>query len=46
MRLDPVNISARRARALEPRGGNGNGHDLVRDVVLGAAERADAVTAR
>ena len=47
MRLDPVNISARRARALEPRNGNGNGHsDLVRDVVLGAAERSDAVTAK
>jgi cell division protein FtsL len=45
MRLDPVNISARRARALEPR--NGNGHsDLVRDVVLGAVERGDVVSAK
>jgi cell division protein FtsL len=47
MRLDPVNISARRARALEPRNGNGNGHsDLVRDVVLGAVERGDVVSAK
>jgi cell division protein FtsL len=45
LRLDPVNISARRARALEPR--NGNGHsDLVRDVVLGAVERGDVVSAK
>ncbi|HKC00042.1 MAG TPA: hypothetical protein VKD23_14770, partial [Terriglobales bacterium] len=39
LRLDPVNISARRVRALEP--GNGMGstrRELVRDVVEGAAK--------
>jgi hypothetical protein len=39
LRLDPVNISARRVRALEPRGGWGSTRrELVRDVVRSAAE--------
>jgi hypothetical protein len=39
LRLDPVNISARRVRALEPRiGSGGTRRELVRDVVRNAAE--------
>lgn len=39
LRLDPVNISARRVRALEPRNGAGNTRrELVRDVVHDTAE--------
>jgi hypothetical protein len=39
LRLDPVNISARRVRALEPRDGWGSTRrQLVRDVVRSAAE--------
>ena len=39
LRLDPVNISARRVRALEPRNGAGSTRrDLVRDVVHNNAE--------
>jgi hypothetical protein len=39
LRLDPVNISARRVRALEPRSGTGSTRrDLVRDVVEHAAQ--------
>jgi hypothetical protein len=38
LRLDPVNISARRVRALEPRNGTGSTRrELVRDVVEDAA---------
>ncbi len=45
LRLDPVNISARRVRALEPRHGTGNmRRELVRDVVSHTAE-ADRDTA-
>ncbi|MGB6386324.1 MAG: hypothetical protein WBD25_03340 [Terriglobales bacterium] len=40
LRLDPVNISARRVRALEPRNGSGSTRrEPVRDVVRNAAER-------
>jgi len=43
LRLDPVNISARRARPLEPRN-NGSGRtELVRDVVTGGAKTRDTV---
>ena len=46
LRLDPVNISARRARPLEPRNGNGSGRtELVRDVVKGAAKTSATVGA-
>jgi hypothetical protein len=39
VRLDPVNISARRVRALEPRAGSGSTRrELVRDVIRSAAE--------
>jgi hypothetical protein len=39
LRLDPVNISARRVRALEPRNGTGSTRrELVRDVVEDAAK--------
>jgi hypothetical protein len=39
LRLDPVNISARRVHALEPRAGSGSTRrELVRDVVRSAAE--------
>jgi hypothetical protein len=39
LRLDPVNISARRVRALEPRDGTGSTRrELVRDVVEDAAK--------
>jgi len=45
LRLDPVNISARRVRALEPRNGSGSiRRELVRDVVRNAAE-SDGKTA-
>jgi hypothetical protein len=46
LRLDPVNISARRVRALEPRNGPGNTRrELVRDVVHDIAEsNGDAAT--
>jgi hypothetical protein len=46
LRLDPVNISARRVRALEPRNGAGNTRrELVRDVVHDIAEsNGDAAT--
>jgi hypothetical protein len=40
LRLDPVNISARRVRALEPGNGTGTtGRELVRDVVEVGAKR-------
>jgi hypothetical protein len=46
LRLDPVNISARRVRALVPRDGSGSTrHELVRDVVTNVAENdGDAAT--
>ena len=41
LRLDPVNISARRVRAIEPRSGSGTmRHELVRDVVHDAADKS------
>lgn len=47
LRLDPVNISACRVRALEPRNGAGSARrDLVRDVVHNNAEgNGDTATA-
>ncbi len=46
LRLDPVNISARRVRVLQPRNGTGSTRrELVRDVVADAAESdGDAAT--
>jgi hypothetical protein len=46
LRLDPVNISARRVRVLESRNGSGSTRrELVRDVVADAAKGdADAAT--
>jgi hypothetical protein len=42
LRLDPVNISARRVRALEPRDGSGSTRrELVRDVVRSAADNEE-----
>jgi hypothetical protein len=44
LHLNPVNISARRVRALEPRNGTRSTRQLVRDVVGDAAKSDDAVT--
>lgn len=48
LQIEPVNISARRVRVLQPRPGAGSTRsDLVRDVVIGDAEKSeeDAATA-
>src|SRR5580704_2315797 len=45
LRLDPVNISARRVRALEPRNGAGaSRREMVRDVVMDTGEGKEAAT--
>ncbi|MGO9862716.1 MAG: hypothetical protein ACLPLR_03805 [Terriglobales bacterium] len=42
LQIEPVNISARRVRVLQPRPGAGSTRsDLVRDVVMGDAEKSD-----
>jgi hypothetical protein len=42
VQIEPVNISARRVRVLQPRPGAGSTRsDLVRDVVIGDAEKSD-----
>jgi len=42
MQIEPVNISARRVRVLQPRKGSGNTRsDLVRDVVMGDPEKSE-----
>jgi hypothetical protein len=46
LRLDPVNISARRVRALEPRNGAAvSRREMVRDVVMDTAESKEDATA-
>lgn len=44
LHLNPVSISARRVRALEPRNGTRSTRQLVRDVVGDASKSDDAVT--
>ena len=45
VKLEPVNISARRVRVLENRDGRGSGRELVRDVVAEAKSEGKAAAA-